>query len=216
MLKSILRSRLLLAALFVGATPLIAQSGGQQEQDGLFSKKDEEQVPVAKFKEKGEEYLVEMRGNLTKGLEILRDAREDKDALRLQCVNEKIAAMKGVLRISEDAYISLQESLATRATERARYEFNKVRTSKNKMAELVSAAQNCVGAEAVYTGDSQVEVEIDPSIAIEDPYYGNPDFFFTPEDSLANPPSDGIGSDEPADARPPVVSVYSGSADDAG
>ena len=78
------------------------------------------------------------------------------------------------------------------------------------MAELVSAAQNCVGAESVYTGDSQVEVEIDPNIAIDDPYYGNPDFFYTPEDSLANPPSDGVGDDEPPDARPPVVSVYVG------
>lgn len=208
MLKSIVRPRVLLLGLLVGATPLIAQ--GQTEQDGLFSKKDDEQVPVAKFEEKAAEYLVEMRSNLTKGLAILRDAREDKDALRLQCVNEKIAAMKGVLRISEDANISLQETLATQATERARYEFNKVRTSKNKMAELVSAAQNCVGADAVYTGDSQVEVEIDPSVANYDPYYGNPDFFFTPEDTLASPPGEGVGGDDPPDARPPYVSIYSG------
>jgi hypothetical protein len=206
------RLRFLVTAALLAATPLIAQSGGGSAggNNDLFGEQ-KESVPVAKFKEKGEGYLVEMRGNLTKGLEILREAREAKDALRLQCVNEKITAMKGVLRISEDAYISLQEALATKATERARYEFNKVRTSKNKMAELVSAAQNCVGAEAVYTGDSQVEVEIDPSIAQQDPYFGNPDFFYTPDDALPNGPPDGPG-DEPPSARPPVVSVYAGTA----
>lgn len=208
------RLRALSAVLLLGATPLVAQTdapapapeGGEEQ---LFQPKNEE-VPVARFQETAEEYLVEMRAALTKGLEILREAREDMDALRLQCVNDKITAMKGILRISEDANISLQEALATRATERARYEFNKIRTSRNKMAEMLSAAQNCVGAEATYTGGSDLTVEVDPSVIAQDPYYGDPDFFFTPEETLVNEPGDTVGSDEPPEARPPQVSVYQG------
>lgn len=206
------RLRVLVAGLLLGATPLIAQNDAPQpaaEGEPLFQPKNDE-VPVARFQQTAEEYLVEMRAGLTKGLDILREAREDMDALRLQCVNDKITAMKGILRISEDANISLQEALATRATERARYEFNKIRTSRNKMAEMLSAAQNCVGAEATYTGGSDLTVEVDPAVIAQDPYYGDPNFFFTPEETLANPPGDTVGTDEPPDARPPIVSVYQG------
>lgn len=207
------RLRVFAALLVLGATPLIAQNDAPAPAAGggesLFQPKND-QVPVARFQETAEQYLVEMRGALTTGLDILKEAREDMDALRLQCVNDKITAMKGILRISEDANISLQEALATRATERARYEFNKISTSRNKMAEMLSAAQNCVGAEATYTGGSDLTVEVDPSVIAQDPYYGDDGFFFTPEDSLASPPGDSIGEDEPIDARPPVLSVYQG------
>lgn len=169
-----------------------------------------EQVPVSKYLDTAEEYLKEMRGSLTKGLDILREARESKDAVRLQCVNDKITAMKGVLRISEDAFISLQEAMATRATEKARYEFSKVRTSHSKMQELAQAAQNCVGTEATVPGKTEVAVEIDPALAAQDPYYGNPDFFFTPEDTIAGPDGDGVGEDEPIETRPPPVSGFQG------
>lgn len=205
--------RVLASILVLGATPLIAQTDqpapAAPSEDALFQPKNEE-VPVARFQETADEYLVEMRAALTKGLEILREAREDMDALRLQCVNDKITTMKGILRISEDANISLQEALATRATERARYEFNKIRTSRNKMAEMLSAAQNCVGAEATYTGGSDLTVEVDPSIVAQDPYYGDPDFFFAPEDTLTSPSGDELGGDDPPEARPPQVSIYQG------
>lgn len=204
--------RLLAAAVALAATPLLAQSDATevQREDQALVKPRTEEVPVARFQERAGEYLVEMRASLTRGLEILRSAREDMDALRLQCVNEKITTMKGVLRISEDAFISLQEALATRGTERARYEFNKIRTSRNKMGDLLSAAQNCVGAEATYTGGSDLTVDIDPAVALDDPYYGDPDFFFTPDDTLAGGPGTTVGTDEPPDARPPVVSIYQG------
>lgn len=208
-----LHPRLLAVVLLLGAAPLVAQNdapapGGRDADAAMQPRNDD--VPVARFQQTAEEYLGEMRAALSKGLEILREAREDMDAVRLQCVNDKITTMKGILRISEDANISLQEALATRATERARYEFNKLRTSRNKMAEQLSAAQNCVGAEASYTGGSDLEVDIDPAILAQDPYYGDPGFFFAPEEGLANPPSDDLGGDEPPHARPPVVSIYQG------
>lgn len=172
---------------------------------------EEKPVPVSKFLEVSETWLKEMRENLTKGLDLLREARDSKDAVRLQCVNEKIAAMKGVLRVSEDAYIALQEAMATRATERARHEFTKIKTSYAKMSELIQGARNCVGAEATFTGDTEVDVEIDPALAEQDPYYRE-DFFYTPEDQLANPPDDGVGGEDAPERRPPLLSAYQGCA----
>lgn len=166
----------------------------------------EEVVPEDKYLEKSGEYLVEMRALLTKGLERLREAREAKDAVQLTCVNEQVTAMKGILRVSEDAFIALQEAQATASAERARYEFSKIRVSRQKMKELYQSALNCAGAEATVS-NTTVEVEIDPSIAEDDPYYGDPDFFYTPADTLARDSTGELGdTTDPPYVRPPPAS----------
>lgn len=217
--RLLFRTALVVSLAF--AAPLFAQGDAEGDQPSSEAsgedidrgvsplETEEKPVPVSKFLEVSETWLKEMRANLTKGLDLLREARDSKDAVRLQCVNEKIAAMKGVLRVSEDAYIALQEAMATRATERARHEFTKIKTSYAKMSELLQGARNCVGAESTFTGDTQVDVEIDPALADQDPYYRE-DFFYTPEDQLANPPDDGVGGEDPPERRPPVLSAYLG------
>lgn len=195
--------RPLAAAVALAAAPLVAQSDA-----GSTAEASSEQIPVAQFESRVEEYLKAMRGAMTKGLEIIKEAREANDAIKLRCVNEQVAQMKGVLRISQDANVALQEALLTRENERARYEFEKVRTSRGKMAELLNTAQQCVGSQASYAGGSELVVDIDPSIAMQDPYYGDPSLFFNPNEALSADAQDELGADEPPAARPPVVSVF--------
>lgn len=197
------RVRPLVAAVVLAAGPLVAQSDA-----GSTAEASGEQVPVAQFQSRVEEALKAMRGALTKGLEIIKDARESNDAIKLRCVNEQVAQMKGVLRITQDANVSLQEALLTRENERARYEFEKVRTSRAKMAELLNTAQHCVGSQASYAGGTELVVDIDPIVAMQDPYYGDPSLFFNPNEALSADVQEELGADEPPAARPPVVSVF--------
>ena len=146
-----------------------------------------------------------MRTSLTKGLDELKDARSKKDAVQLTCVNEQVTAMKGILRVSEDAMVALQEALAGNDTEHSRYEFRKIQVSKRKMDDLLQAAVNCAGAEATESNTS-VEMEIDPSLAIIDPYYGNPGFFFDPSTVLVSGDTGQIGHQDPPTVRPPPAS----------
>src|SRR5688500_18159801 len=87
-------------------------------------------TPPHRYVEVASESVMSMRTALTKGLDELKDARERKDAVQLTCVNEQVTAMKGILRVSEDAIVSLQEASAANDTERARHEFRKIQVSK--------------------------------------------------------------------------------------
>jgi hypothetical protein len=162
-------------------------------------------IPQTRWLPQGQEYLTSMRNSLTKGLDELKEAREAKDAVQLTCVNEQVTAMKGLLRVSEDAIVALQESLSTNDSERARYEFRKIHVSKRKMDDLLQAAVNCAGAESTETNTS-VELEVDPSVANVDPYYGNPAFFFDPQTAIVDGDTGTIGEDNPDTPRPPPAS----------
>jgi hypothetical protein len=53
-----------------------------------------------------------MRGSLSKVLGYFEEAREQRDVLKLNCVNEKLTAIKGLLRVSEQAAVTMMEALA--------------------------------------------------------------------------------------------------------
>jgi hypothetical protein len=73
------------------------------------------------------------------------------------------------------------------------------------MDDLLQAAVNCAGAESTETNTS-VELEVDPSVANVDPYYGNPAFFFDPQTAIVDGDTGTIGEDNPDTPRPPPAS----------
>lgn len=184
-----------------GARPEIAPAVAQEEEGD-----DDDPasgVPPARYLNIAGESVASMRASLTKGLEELKVAREKKDAVELTCVNEQVTAMKGILRVSEDAFVSLQEAQSANDTERSRYEFRKIQVSKRKMDDLLQAAINCAGAEAT-SSNTSVEMEVDPSLAIIDPYYGDPSFFFDPATTLVGNETGTIGNEDPQTPIPPA------------
>ena len=83
---------------------------------GIHSKL--EKIPVEKPKikvniddmpEHSHSALERMRAILTKVLKHLQGARDERDVVKLNCVNEKLTAVKGLLKIAEQADVGLQE-----------------------------------------------------------------------------------------------------------
>ena len=122
---------------------------------------DAEEVPDAEKAGRSREHLERMREILTKVLKHLEDAREERDVIKLNCVNEKLTAVKGLLKISEQADVAMQEALARRNPEVAQHEYEKIAIASSKCEQLFAESEACVGELAVYAGDTQVEVEIE-------------------------------------------------------
>ncbi len=120
-----------------------------------------EQVPDAEKAARAREHVNRMREILSQTLGHLEDAREERDVIKLNCVNEKLTAIKGLLKISEQADVALQEALARRNAEVAQHEFEKIAIAANKCEQLFAESEACVGELAVYSGDTQVEVEVE-------------------------------------------------------
>ncbi|MFN7134517.1 MAG: hypothetical protein ACK4N5_20735, partial [Myxococcales bacterium] len=98
------RSTSMLLLLALSLAPV-----GARAQDGAA------RTEVLSDKEKlsrSTEYLAQMRQGLKIVLGKLEEARDSKDVVKLNCVNEKLTNIKGLLRISEQADVSLQEAVA--------------------------------------------------------------------------------------------------------
>lgn len=197
----------LLGALLVGSV-VLAQAATNPP-DAKAEKKAEDEAaddtPVAKYTEEANEAVAGMRVSLQRGLDEVKKARDEKDALRLTCVNEPVTAMKGVLRVAEDANVDLQESIATSQPAQSRREFRKIKKSKARMDNLLSEAQNCAGVDSSVSTTS-VTVTVDEDVIAIDPYYGTPDFFFDPSDALADGNNGGLGEPDGPAVRPPPAS----------
>jgi hypothetical protein len=113
--------------------------------------------------------LADMRALLTKAIDLLAAARRDKDIVRLNCVQEKVTALKALLRVGEQASVSIQESVARGDADTADYEFQRVAVARSRSQQMSAEANSCVGVDAVYTGPVSREVEIDPEIPTRDP-----------------------------------------------
>ena len=179
-------------------------------------------LPPERWVPYSEGAIQEMRETLSVAMGLLGEARRSNDAVRLNCVNEKVTQMKGVMRVAEDAFLALQEATAINDQDRARAEVSKIRIARTKLQEALTGANTCAGAEASYTGGTQVELEIDPALGGADKFFGESGesgFFMEAESGEAGRSSEGGDSKDLGDSdtsersRPPVVSQFESTAD---
>jgi hypothetical protein len=127
-----------------------------------------EGVSASEMDERGREALDHMRQVLSRVLEIHQRARESRDVVKLNCVNEKLIAVKGLLKISENAYGGLQESLVQKQMNNARHEYRKIVTARKNCAQLAGESETCVGEFAVYSGDTDVQLDVNTTLVGSD------------------------------------------------
>jgi len=132
----------LLAAL---ALPAYAQPAA----DGLSG-------PVLTDKEKADaaqNALGEMRDVLARVAALVEEARGDRDALRLNCVNERKTQISGLVKVAELSLEELRAAVKDRQTEAVDHEYDKVTISRTKVDGYKTEAEQCIGLLAFYTGD---------------------------------------------------------------
>lgn len=129
-----------------------------------------------------------MRSTLKDVLDKLEEARSSKDVVKLNCVNEKLTQIKGLLRISEASNIQLQEAVARGETTAAEHEFTKVSIARSKVDQLRAEVEQCIGQLAFRTDENlAVEVQV-------------PEYLPPGDVTIASP------AYVPVDSRPPPAS----------
>jgi hypothetical protein len=101
-----------------------------------------------------------MRAVLSEVLGRLEEARATKDVVKLNCVNEKLTQVKGLLRISELADVAMQEAVAKKEDSAALHEYTKVSIASTKVVQLRAEAEQCLGQLAFRT-DENLAVDVD-------------------------------------------------------
>jgi hypothetical protein len=117
-------------------------------------------VPDGQKLERSTKALAAMREVLRDVLGKLEEARRAKDVVKLNCVNEKLTQIKGLLRISEQADVALQEAVSQGENTSSEHEYTKVMIAQQKVAQLRAEAEQCIGQLAFRT-DENLSVEVE-------------------------------------------------------
>ena len=96
-------------------------------------------------------------------------ARRQKDIIKLNCVADKLVQTRVNVNIADQAMTALQEHVA-RSDEGGRtHEFTRLTIINQKVVVLGAEAENCIGEDLSFVGATRVDVDVDPSIPVDDP-----------------------------------------------
>ena len=161
------RLQIVAGLLLLGAGLARAQAPSKPSTTTLERAAD---VPDAEKIKRSAAAVSRMRTVLTEVLGRLEEARATKDVVKLNCVNEKLTQVKGLLRISEQSDVALQEAVVRKDTTAAEHEYSKVSIAKTKVDQLGNESQQCIGQLAFRTDENlTVEVEVPGGLPTEDP-----------------------------------------------
>jgi len=103
---------------------------------------------------------------------VQRQASEAKlkhDVVKTLCLSDKLSQIHVAVSTAAGRVDALEAAVQHNEADRAKHEFTIVQVLRDRAAALVSEANQCIGEETGFIGESTVTVTIDPSIPDTDP-----------------------------------------------
>jgi hypothetical protein len=109
-------------------------------------------------------YLGKMDQGATTVRAALEQARAARDVVKTLCLNDKLNQIDVANRSAKDRSTTLQAAVSSHDRDRARHEFMILQVLKDRVEQLVKEANQCIGEEVGFIGESLVSLTIDPGI----------------------------------------------------
>jgi hypothetical protein len=111
----------------------------------------------------------------------LTEAKKNRDVVKALCLDDKVKQMKLATDTAKDRVVDLTSAVTQNDPDRSKHEFTVIQVLRERVQTLVAEAQQCIGEETGFVGNSDVVMTVDPAIPDADPS----DF---PEDPLVSEP----------------------------
>jgi hypothetical protein len=131
--------------------------------------------------------IPEMDGQRATVSQQLGEAKKKKDVVKALCLDDKVKQMKLATDTAKDRVVDLTSATTQNDADRSKHEFTVIQVLRERVQTLVAEAQQCIGEETGFVGNSDITVDVDPAIPDADPS----DF-----------PDDGLVSDPPVLSSP--------------
>lgn len=114
---------------------------------------------------------IQQRGNdLSRRVSVtLDEARQERDIIRVTCINDKLTQVNANLRTVEQRLTNLEDAVEAEDASRRNHEFTVIAVLGQKFVVLDREAAQCIGQDIFETGSTRVVTEIDPSNPDDDP-----------------------------------------------
>jgi hypothetical protein len=94
-------------------------------------------------------------------LRLIEEAQKKKDVVLLNCLNDKLGALRGLLKVAGDSKLNLAEAAARENLDLQEHNFRKLFIAKQQALTVTSEADACVGQVGIVTaGQTRVVVSV--------------------------------------------------------
>lgn len=100
---------------------------------------------------------------------MLDEARQERDIIRVTCINDKLTQVNANLRTAQQRAEQLNDAIDANDSGRRNHEFTVMIVLNQKLIVLDREAAQCVGQDIYETGATRVTTEIDPETPEDDP-----------------------------------------------
>jgi len=90
-------------------------------------------------------YVDRMRNMISNGFNELEEARKSQNVARVNCVSDAINTMKGLLRLAEGIFLSMQECVSRKDAACTEHEYVKISVAFNKCEDMEGQLKGCGG-----------------------------------------------------------------------
>jgi hypothetical protein len=100
---------------------------------------------------------------------MLEQARTERDVVKTLCLNDKLSQLDVTLRSAKERRTALEAAANRRDTELSAHEFTILGVYRQRSERISTEANQCIGNEAGFLGDTRVSVSIDPRLPQNEP-----------------------------------------------
>ena len=181
------------ACVLGAAGSATAQSAGGAGADAQVGFEHKQNLSVQDQVSQAEQMIAHMdqsSGTVRRQLEAARAAR---DVVKTLCLNDKLSQIDVAARSARDRQASLQAAAQRNDAELTGHEFAIVTEHRRRSDQITAEANQCIGEEVAFVGQTQISVVIDPNIPTGGDMTDFPPSDVTPVPVTPPPPVSGNG-----------------------
>ena len=153
-----------------GAPAPGAPAGPNQPNAQVGFERKTQLTPQEQLVESGK-HVSRMEGAAAGVRKMLEEARRQRDVVKTLCLNDKLSQIDVAIRSARDRKQQLQSAVNRNDTELANHEFTILTVLRQRVEQLVAEANQCIGEEAAFVGDTRTTVQVDPRIPPDETPY---------------------------------------------
>ncbi len=116
-----------------------------------------------------ETFLARMDSSRTLIAQMLAKARQDRDVIKVLCLNDKLNQTDVAIRSARERQTSLQAAASKSDADLAAHDFTILTVLSQRSDQLSSEANQCIGKENDVLGEFGITVTFDPELTPVDP-----------------------------------------------
>ncbi len=122
----------------------------------------------------GNKHIARMEGAGAGVRKMLAEARKQRDVVKTLCINDKVSQVDVAIRSGKERQSQLGDAVKRKDVDLSSHHYTIITVLRQRTEQLVAEANQCIGEESAFVGDTKTTVQIDPQIPPDEAPYPVP------------------------------------------